>query len=161
MKPLLIGPAPGARATDGSPAFGPGPGSGARLARLLDLNDVQAYFDTLNLLPLYPGRTSSGADAFPLAEARSRALSVDLSERPFTLLVGRNVARAFNMPWLPYLRWMRYWYPGIVGFGWVAVLPHPSGLNRWWNSAENQEAASDFVRSALWRNALLLSASVT
>lgn len=146
MKPLLIGPAPGPHQ-----AFS-GTGSGRKLCRLLDIEAVQKYFDALNLLAEWPGRAPSGGDAFPLPLARSSALSVDASGRPFVLLVGRNVARAFRLDWLRYCEWSHLWYPEtgepLCGVP-VAVIPHPSGHNRAYNDLAQRDRTRSFVREAL------------
>lgn len=61
-------------------------------------------------------------------------------------MCGRRVAAAFDHrdPALPYLRWSEEGEP----FRW-AMLPHPSGVNRWWNEPENREAAREFLRQLL------------
>lgn len=55
------------------------------------------------------------------------------------------VAAALNIYWLGnrYLRW-EYLRKGET----YAVLPHPSGVNRWWNEEENVARARDFLREA-------------
>jgi hypothetical protein len=147
MKPLLVGPAPGKRAPASWPAFGPGPGSGQFLCRLLGIGAVRHEFDAVNLLDRWPGRAANGGDLFPIGEAREAALSIGrrgvIDDRPFVLLAGHNVAGAFGVR-VPYLTWERF-DCGVP----VAVIPHPSGLNRWWNKPANRERARRFITEGL------------
>lgn len=59
--------------------------------------------------------------------------------------VGRMVARALGIDGQlandGFLRW------STNGTRQFAVMPHPSGRNRWWNGMENREAAQIFLRS--------------
>lgn len=99
--------------------------------------------DAVNLLGRWPGPQGKGS-AFPLAEARAAALALDVAGRARVLLAGRRVAAAW--PWRApsdYLRWEAG--PGGVL---LAVIPHPSGVNRWWNEPEHRDAARRFLRAA-------------
>ena len=64
------------------------------------------------------------------------------SERPFVLFLGRKVAEAFGFDFrrLGYL-----WWDGETE---CAVVPHPSGVNRWWNDWHNRTEASAFLCKA-------------
>lgn len=53
------------------------------------------------------------------------------------VLAGKNVARAFGVR-AEYHEWLVS--PGCR----AVVVPHPSGVNRWWNSADNREASRVF-----------------
>lgn len=55
------------------------------------------------------------------------------------LLLGAQVVRALGMPESPWMVWqVRY------GARW-AVLPHPSGRNRWYNNPAQRERAGEFL----------------
>lgn len=94
-----------------------------------------------NVLRYYPGRAPDGADLFPAKEARTAALAemTEWRHGDSVLFCGRAVAEAFDFdaPWF-------WWLP----FGRVraAVMPHPSGLNRLWNSPSIRREASLFLR---------------
>ena len=58
-----------------------------------------------------------------------------------TLLLGKNVTRAFGLaPADLLLSWRR-----PIDEIEIAMLPHPSGRNLWWNEAENRVAARHFL----------------
>lgn len=157
MKPIMIGQAPG-KTENGT--LGPCSGvSFARMARVAGARDrdeelkfIQS-FDRTNLLASFPGSEARG-DTFPrrLAERAAERLRPSLHDR-VVLMMGWNVAWAFDfMPQRGYLTWD---YGFEVADTWraAAVVPHPSGLNRWWNEEANREAARKFFDVLLgdWR----------
>jgi hypothetical protein len=97
------------------------------------------HLDWVNLLDTFPGKARHG-DAFPRARARERARMFPLA--PVTVLLGRHVARAFGLE-SPYLAWQE-----VRGCR-VAVLPHPSGVNQWWNTAAHRATFRAFMRTLL------------
>lgn len=134
MKTLLVGEAP-ARTTVGARPFTGR--TGDRLAELAGLERLRDGFDAVNLLDRWPGPAGPKGSAFPLALARPAAEALrPRIRRRRVILVGRRVASAFRLASLPYLTWE----------GQVAVLPHPSGVCRWWNEPENVELAAEFLR---------------
>lgn len=148
MRPLLVGQAPSARHAPGARAF-EGKGSGARLelAAGLRAGTLHESFDAVNLLPEYPGKAGRGkGDAFDPYEARRRVfnLAPRLLPSAVVLLCGRAVARAFGVA-DDYFVWTRF------GCFVVAVIPHPSGVNRWWNCPRNRARAARFLRAVLRR----------
>lgn len=62
-----------------------------------------------------------------------------------TILLGSRVAAAFDAESLPLLEWV----PLVDDPGHVARVPHPSGRSRWWNDADNTEAARRFLRASV------------
>jgi len=78
-------------------------------------------------------------------EARGVATKfcLDLQEKNRTwtlLLLGVKVCSAFGIEKPEWLEWYRspLWGPMIA-------VPHPSGLNRWWNDAEHRRAATELL----------------
>ena len=140
---VLVGEAPSRRSDPRRPLDGP---CGSRLERLAEI-PVGSLGDrcvAVNLLPAWPGRRGKGA-AFPMAEARAAAAElVPLLEGRAVLLLGRRVAAAFGVVDWPYLVPMR-WEGGPV----AAVVPHPSGVCRWWNDPEASRRAAGTLRLAL------------
>ena len=87
----------------------------------------------------------------PAAEARERAAALvpRLSGRR-VLLLGSNVAGAFGFFDRPALRWQTFYhFDGETHrrVGPTALLPHPSGVNLWWNDPENRGRAARFMRA--------------
>jgi uracil-DNA glycosylase len=96
-----------------------------------------------NLLKEWPGPSGKGS-AFPLELARPAAerLLRRVPRRVHLVLIGTRVAAAFGLPRAryEYLEWRRH------RERWVAVCPHPSGVNLWWNDADNRDLAAEFFR---------------
>ncbi len=152
---ILLGEAPG-RGFDDRPAFSSK--SGVFLSELMGLN-VQQTFVCHNLLSEWPGQSSGKGAAFPLAEARAagEALMKRLHDVPNQqpgekrriILAGKRVAKAMRVrPEIDYLTWHTFWLGSTSS--WCdehefAILPHPSGVNRWWNDRENKAAARRFL----------------
>lgn len=126
---VLVGEAP--------PRGGLGPlGPFDALTRTLGL------FDRTNLLTEHPGRAGKG-DAWPKDQAREawRALAPSLAGRRVAL-AGR-VAEAAGFKGLPPLRWLRMGGEGEPVE--VCALPHPSGVNRWYNDGANRAAVGTWL----------------
>lgn len=143
MKPVIIGQAPG-------PNSGPTPFdglSGDRLARYMGFEgrgELRTRVDLMNVLKSYPGPKGSKGDAFPLRRARRGAQKIarQLHGRR-VLLAGKQVARAFGVR-TGYFQWSAH----EKGFE-VAVIPHPSGVNHWWNDRANRLLFATFVQAIL------------
>jgi uracil-DNA glycosylase len=153
MRPLLIGEAPAATTPQGWPAFYGRERSAKRLWELgfrvsRSYDSPTGNVDATNLLEEYPGRH------WPLNEAKVHARFVlfeddSIWRRPRVILVGRNVADAFGalQSW-GWFEWFRFRGDRETEF---ALMPHPSGLNRWWNETENVKRARAFVEKLLGR----------
>jgi len=98
-------------------------------------------FERINLLRDWPGKQGKG-DAFFLDEAKKVADRIQLKGR-MVVLLGKNVAKAFGVSQLPWMTWAE------LRDGRVAVLPHPSGLNLWYNVLENSKRAQKFMKYVL------------
>lgn len=134
---LVVGQAPAARmrsrrALDGA--------SGDRLARLMGVADLHTHARVVNLLGRFPGRAGDKGDRFPLAEAREAACRLRPGAHRAVILLGRGVAAAFGAGGWPFLEWRR------LGSVPAAVVPHPSGVNHWWNDPANLERACTFLK---------------
>ncbi len=145
-RPLLLGEAP-SRSTEGAPPFSGR--SGERLRELAGVDRLDEAFSVANLLDRWPGRDGKGS-AFPLDEARRAA---DRIEEQFVgrvvVLVGKRVCRAVFGGEHPYLEPVQ---AEVLGRGRrggpfaAYVLPHPSGINRWWNVDTNRARARRILR---------------
>jgi uracil-DNA glycosylase len=149
-RPMIVGQAP-AKGNDGKPPFAGK--SGARLARLAGVGDsgdaLPHHFKLVNLIEKYPGRGGDKGDLFDREEAGAKAMEVlsDLirgKQRRWVLLMGRNVARCFGQSDREYLVAF-----GLTPWAQGLVFPHPSGINRWWNSTADEERAAHWMKKVL------------
>jgi len=143
-KVVLVGQAPSMRGSEVCRAALGGP-VGRKLMEVLgcDLRSYVRGFRRLNLVQSFPGRTN-GADAFDAAEAGMAwaRLRENVAQR-MVVLLGAKVADVATVG-----LWRAH--------GWCApfdhlqvrmmVVPHPSGLNRWWNDPANTAAATIALR---------------
>lgn len=132
MRPVLIGINP--NQTAGDEPLSPNNPSGRRLADLcgMDPDTFRDAFDRVNLhyhtlLPVARWDVSAARNLAPILRGRR------------VIALGRRVGDVLETP----DSWMTWslWNGGFVG----ATLPHPSGLNRWWNDPANVIAASNFL----------------
>lgn len=130
MNVLVVGEAPGRR------SGGVLEGYERKLSGLSSLRRV-------NLVETYPGPAPSKGALFPAHEAARAAIRLDRRTDRGTsfVLVGRRVAAAFGF--------RRHEYDM---FDWFArggrsfvVVPHPSGVNTWWNDPAHREIARRFM----------------
>lgn len=145
MKPLIIGEAPSKNEHPPSPIAGR---IGKRLARCADMpfERFLEEFDRVNLLTVRQDAAEKGF-TFDLGAARLVAremrwtvpqFSPSWTEDRFVLLLGQRVASAFDVR-MPYLE--EFKLHGARTF----ILPHPSGVNRWWNDPLNERRMHDFM----------------
>lgn len=153
MNVVVVGQAPSST-SESEPFSGR---CGARISALMGFGCVaearSAGVLFVNIFEQYPGRRSSGrGDAFSLVKARARVIAmIPELAGAHVVLVGRNVALAFGIP----RRRAYFQHTCVCGsgavLGMVYVSPHPSGLNRWWNSDEHRAEAAEFGRMLrLW-----------
>lgn len=140
MKPLIIGEAPGKHGDATKPVEGR---IGARLAACcgLTLDEFLNTFDRINLLDEQPQDAPKGM-AFNVKAAgrRARELELTLGQLPLMLLLGKRVAAAFRMTNVEYFQ------AAFIGTVPTFVVPHPSGINRWYNKIENELQMIRFMR---------------
>lgn len=137
---VVVGQAPPEGADD-LPAFSDR--SGTRLRKLLKCKDEDEFrerWDAFNVLPKWPGKAGKG-DKFPLKAAKAVARRVVLRSRVALLFGGAGGAFGVDV----WFQWRSL--PGrdiddeVMG----VALPHPSGVNRWWNVVENRLKAEKFL----------------
>lgn len=144
MKPLLVGEAPSKNEVTETPLEGR---VGKRLAALCGLTYEQYLerFDRVNLLHVRQDTTEKGFTFDHAAaghEAHRLYVAGIVAPGRIVLLLGWRVARAFSNGFskLPYF--VEHQHGGAAFY----VLPHPSGVNRYWNDPENVARASEFMR---------------
>lgn len=160
MRPVIVGIAPSREGAEGQPlsALG-GRSTGATLAQLAGLrpSEYMRRFDRVNLCPTVRPSTIAIREGRPMAEM----LAGSLLRGRRVVLLGANVAECFGLRdpsraepcrWYALPEGAREWW-GVTGFksGFAlpftyAVLPHPSGRNRWYNEPENRARAERLMR---------------
>lgn len=144
--PLVVGQAPSVASRSEQAFDGP---AGDRMAGVLGFN-WRAHFECQNLLDFAPPRRvgeGRRGDEFDLelARPRARAMAVNYGRSRALVLCGREVSRAFGVSDEPVLTWRRT--DDLRAF---IVVPHPSGVNHFYDSEENKERAQAVIGS-LWR----------
>ncbi len=142
-KVVVVGEAPGAAGRADLPLYPLPPGcAGHRLFKMTALPNMRTYLTLLfraNLLSYNPGPN------WPKREAHIAAMAMlpFLRERQVVLL-GRKVARAFGVGQYSFMEWNNY--RDLCD---VAVLPHPSGRNLWYQDGGNLYLAGQFWTALL------------
>ncbi len=149
MRITFLGQAP-SRETDGRPPF---TGKCSKfLAELLGTTQEQMLqdHDFINVLDRWPGSSFKG-DKFPIPEAKIAARKkLEQLRGKTVVLLGHNVARAFECEKFRYFEWYQIRNPENLADTVVpllTVVPHPSQISRHWNKEENRLVAAKFLRA--------------
>lgn len=156
---LLVGQAPGS-----SGEYLPlGGRIGKRLAEWAGVPTIDPYFDRVNVLASFPGKTIDGkGDLFPRREAEEGALALIETLRGYDRVVfcGLAVAHAFGRALArdphpvvqrgavrflapdPFV-WKRLPYSTTL----AVAIPHPSGVVPFWNDPANVARAERLFRN--------------
>lgn len=147
-KILLVGYCPSHRGFPSRPLDGPG--TGHRLARLCGLTNDEYLktFAKVNLHYFTPKKRNKTTKE----EGR---LNANLIRQQYKgrriILLGREVLTAFSQVSI-LGGWLSYPRPIIAHFlksgdgTQIAFIPHPSGLNRWYNNKKNLRQVKKFLR---------------
>jgi len=156
MRTVIIGIAPARPGEEGQPLSAIAARStGRKIANMIGATPSQYMkaFDRVNVCP-----TAQRGTVDPkLYHAHAENLTGSLLRRRRVILLGQNVAECFGISreMYSYLSWKDsrvYETYGLCGwkigrlppFVW-AVMPHPSGRNRWYNDPFNAESARQFI----------------
>lgn len=146
-KPILIGQAPSRLSDPSKPLEGR---PSAFLAKLLgwSMPDFLSTFDRVNLVNRFEGKVGKG-DLFDKAKGRAAATKMlaagDLNDRRVVFL-GKEVAACFGVN-AAFLEWCSHTETNPP-FIFMVVVPHPSGINLWWNEGANRRMAIATLREA-------------
>lgn len=138
---VIVGQGPGRTGEDKKPFEGRG--SGTRTAELMGVDDLENIVHIVhmrNVLDKFYGKSGKG-DCFPLEKARKAAKKMRFREKTI-IMAGRQTALAFGIK-ADYFEPVRF--RGKTAY----VMPHPSGINRWWNSSNNYAKARRFMRKCV------------
>jgi hypothetical protein len=136
---IIVGQAPGLNGNPDKPLEGV---IGHKIALLMGIDfDTYLEIERINLNYGFPGKSGKG-DKFNMSEGRSRAKLLMMMKFHRFILLGRHAARCFDLTYMPlavYRREKKF-----------LILPHPSGINLWWNSGKNcaraAEALQEFIK---------------
>ena len=132
---LFVGEAPAS--LDAAPLTGD---TGRRLSSLLGVEDVRSVAAAVNLY----GRPTERGD-WDETTARNAWSSLDVYSYRYVVLLGRRVQAAAGFPGREQLT-----VHEIPGSKQRAVLvPHPSGLNRFYNDPDNRRRAAELLRRVI------------
>lgn len=111
---------------------------GQKLGELLGIDDFVRAFARINLNSEWIGKTGGDGkgDVFDGSEGRASAKVLLRGSWTRYVLLGQKVALCFDVKGDP-LDTVRH---GVKSF---FLLPHPSGINRWWNDPDNARKAKD------------------
>jgi len=144
-RPLVIGEAPNRTGMLNRPIDGR---CGSILAALggVDITEFLRLFARANVLDAWPGPGASKGAQFPMVEARRGAerLATKFVRGRLVILLGHRTAAAFGVRDV-------YFAKRRIGAADVVVMPHPSGINRWYNDPTNVARARRFMRGAVRR----------
>lgn len=144
---VIVGEAPSMSSNPRRPFDGYSGKKLAEYAGFVGYEELRASARLVNVLKEWPGRGYAGekGSRFPreLAKAAASRMRFRWDER--ILLAGKRVARASGLEELPYFRWVPFRDTRRV-----AVIPHPSGVNGYWNDEANRSRASQFLQR--WLN---------
>lgn len=146
VKPLLVGEAPSKNEVTEQPLMGR---VGRRMADVCGVTYEQylEMFDRVNLLHVRQDTKEKGFE-FDHAKAASAAhdlfLNGTIKSDRVVLMLGWRVTRAFFSG--VEFKDRRYFSEHRVGTIKFYALPHPSGVNRWWNDPGNYTTACAFMR---------------
>lgn len=136
---LIVGQAPPKRIVGPHRAFSADTLSGRRLNLLLD-RPVWDDFFCVNLIREW---VEGEEPEWSLARGRTRADELKAMPSPWLfVLCGRSVQQSFGVSTPEPLGW------GRMGRHVALVFPHPNGLSRFWNDAEQVDRASVALRDA-------------
>lgn len=146
---MIVGEAPGRRA------------GGLTRTRLTELagEPWEDWADFVNLLPEQPAAARKGS-SWDVRAARRAALELDVSGYDAVILLGRRVAQAMIAAGagFPFFRWTeeRLGPTGLAALPSesatphrLAVIPHTSGIVRFWNDPASVARATEFLRETI------------
>lgn len=156
MKTVIVGIAPARPGEEGQPLSAIAPRStGRKISDMLEVSPLvyMRAFDRVNVCP----NAQEGTIHPRSYAAHAENLAASLLRQRNVILLGQNVAECFGITRerYSYCEWKDsriHESYGLVGwntgrfppFRW-AVLPHPSGRNRWYNDPFNAETARQFL----------------
>ncbi len=134
----------------------PGPPLGGRIGKFLgglvgtDYAGLEARFTIVNFSDQYRGKAKHGKGDVPPEPGdglRNERFMHLLATHRVWVIFGKTTARAMGAVRPEYLRWyvIRDRIRDKIAY---VILPHPSGIVRWWNDPKNKRKAAKVLRLA-------------
>lgn len=142
MKPLIVGEAPSKNEATERPIEGR---VAKRLAKCagLTLEEFLEHFDRVNLLHVRQDTKDKGfLFNLPAAKVEAARMLTTFEPRRVVILLGGRVAEAFGVH-------REYFNEVSLGKAYGYIVPHPSGINRWYNDKDNVRNMSIFMHSVM------------
>ncbi len=147
-KVLFIGQAPSSASNALQPLSGR---CGMVLAQLLGvtMKDFLDYAQRYNLNSAYPGRAGEKGDGFDYETGMNMASVLMNETNKSFVLLGDKVCHCFSVSYnkletsADERTHNRFF-----------VLPHPSGVNLWWNEARNRRSAKTALREFIFKDVI-------
>jgi len=142
---VLIGQSPGKNPGEHGPLTGK---SGKLMAKRMGLSfEEYLLLDRRNILTEFKGKAAKG-DLFPLKEAKEEASKMIFFPGSTLVLLGKAVAGAMGIKGKKtyFVKYDIDEEKNISAF----IVPHPSGINLWWNDADNRKKADAFFKDLLF-----------
>lgn len=147
VRPLVVGEAP-SRTSDPEVPFSGRPMRWLSHHLKAPQEEIRSVLRFENLLSRYPGPRFPTAWGPGQARALLRRILVDeMAEPSLLVLCGRSVGRAFGIDESRAFFVRETYQPprGCGGTLECVVVPHPSGLSRWWNDPANKRLGLAFL----------------
>lgn len=144
MRKILVGQQPGKKNPPNKPLWGEHSGStGYRLAMMSGL-DIEAYHDIYHRVNInHLNDVTFGVNE----KTKYNGLRIRATFQPDDLIIalGKDVCECLCLPVPGHYFQFKKTDKGFM----YAVIPHPSGLNRFYNDQENWLDACDFMRAVV------------
>ena len=115
----------------------------------IHLIDYSRRTTRINVIPVYPGGIFPSGAARVWAQTLTR-IGIFQTDSPVVLL-GSNVAKAFDISRAAWFRWTRpIEVLGVRCITKVVSVPHPSARSAWWQDPHNEVRAERFWQANLW-----------
>lgn len=140
-KPILIGECPNS-SEDSRPLFGRSTRTLVLAAGWAKCWTDRQFYEVLTRHVVPVNLCEKSWKRLEARETRDRLFETYLDGRPYILL-GRRVAKIFKheAPWFVFL-------PREFDNSLIVSIPHPSGLNRYWNDPKTAICAGEVLRTA-------------
>lgn len=143
----IVGEAPSKSSDPKRPFCGASGRTLAKFAGLGTYEELARAARLVNVLPRWPGNGFAGekGSRFPIVRARRAAKRLKFEKLQVVLLAGKRVAAALGIEFTDYFNWKLLPRGEGGALVWFALIPHPSGCNRYLNYPKNRRRFETFL----------------